>query len=163
VALFESAQETLKASGFQVTNYIPQPARAIRELPGLQAVKLQVQGQCDESKLIACLAGLRAGQTHNGGTIRQIGPDWVEMELAGKITRVQVFGGSPASAPSGPPPAPPGAVRVPHTGAINAAQVAQQFQRMSPQARRKILERMPPEIRTEVEKLLNEPRQDGHR
>ena len=45
--------------------------------------------------------GLKVGQAYQGATIRQIGPDWVEMERDGKRQKLYVFAAKGAS-PHGP-------------------------------------------------------------
>jgi hypothetical protein len=60
---------------------------------------------------------VKVGQNYQEARLTRIGPDWVELEVAGKTTRLEVFGagGAPAGAPMPPGgmPAPPGAMAMP--------------------------------------------------
>ena len=63
VSLFKATQDVLKKNGFKAEDYQPQPAKRIREIPGLQLVSLQVRGKCKLNQLTKCLAGLRKVET----------------------------------------------------------------------------------------------------
>ena len=117
-------------------------------------------------------AGCGVGQTYKGGKIKQIGPDWVEVEFEGETQRLEVFGkdgkggkgpspsrpgmapgmppGGPMVRPAGPPPPsrgmPPGFQLTP--------EMIEQFKKMPAEIREKALQRMPAEIREKLQKAL---------
>jgi len=57
--LFEVAQDVLKAGGFKDPVYQFQPARPVRDVPGVEHVPLQIRGKCMLQQLTRCLAGMR--------------------------------------------------------------------------------------------------------
>ena len=63
VSLFEAAQDAIKANSFEATYYEPQASRPLREIPGVQAIKLQVRGKCKLPELAKCLAAMRKADT----------------------------------------------------------------------------------------------------
>ncbi len=63
VMLLRAAQEVLAAKGLALSEYQPQRARRLKEIPGVDYVALQVKGQCKQDKLPACLAAVRDAET----------------------------------------------------------------------------------------------------
>lgn len=63
VALFKAVQDVLAANGFRPTDYQPQADRALKEVPGVRAVPLEIRGQCGLEQLTKCLAGMRKSDT----------------------------------------------------------------------------------------------------
>ena len=57
--LFKVAQDVLKAGGFKDPVYQFQPARPVRDVPGVEHVPLQIRGKCGLQQLTRCLAGMR--------------------------------------------------------------------------------------------------------
>jgi hypothetical protein len=53
--LFQSAKDVFGAGGVRLTEYQPQRARPLREIPNVSLVTLQVKGQCDLPKLVKSL------------------------------------------------------------------------------------------------------------
>ena len=108
------------------------------------------------------------GQTHKGGKITQIGPDWVEVDFKGATQKVYVFGkggggNGSASAPApfpgskhdGPRPgrsSPDGPTMPP--GFELTPEMIERFKNMPAEMRGKALERMPEEIRKKLQAEL---------
>lgn len=59
--LLQSAQDVFNGGGVRLTDYQPQRARPIRDIPNVSLVALQVRGQCQLPQLVKCLA--RMAQT----------------------------------------------------------------------------------------------------
>ncbi len=116
--------------------------------------------------------GFELGQSHKGAKIKQIGPDWVELEFEGKDKKLYVFtadkGGGP-SRTSGPGGKGPAAGRSGPLGAGGrrgrgprgmgqgfelTPEMIERFKSMPPEMRQRILERMPAEMREKIEKEL---------
>ena len=120
--------------------------------------------------------GVEAGQSHKGAKIKEIGADWVEVEFEGKTQKLYVFGkGGVVSKPSKEPPKPepakttkapepepikppempkiPENIKVPSGFKITAEMIAR-FKSLSPEMQKQILERMPADMREQVEKEL---------
>ncbi|MBN1943101.1 MAG: hypothetical protein JW849_07380 [Phycisphaerae bacterium] len=54
--LLQSAQDTFQGGGVRLTDYQPQRARPLREIPNVSLVTLQVRGQCQLPQLAKCLS-----------------------------------------------------------------------------------------------------------
>ena len=105
------------------------------------------------------------GQTHKGGTIKQIGPDWVEVDFKGATQKLYVFGkgGSDSAPPSGPAPSPRSRRSGPPPGHMPSQppqmppgfeitpEMIEQFKNMPAEMRKQAMEHMPPEIREKLE------------
>lgn len=108
--------------------------------------------------------GVKVGETHNGAKIKQIGPDWVEVEVEGKTRKLHVFGegeGGPSSPtpgagmrPSRRGPRPGRGARGPRKMPPLTPEMIERFKSMPPEMQKKALEHMPPEFREKLEKAL---------
>ncbi len=112
--------------------------------------------------------GYKVGEIYKGVKIKEIGPDWVEVEFEGKPKKLYVFSGEDVgpSSPSGPSShMPPGVRAVPNGGATQRTrmmppgfevtpEMIEKFKSLSPEKRKQALERMPAEFREKIEKAL---------
>ncbi len=106
-------------------------------------------------------SGYKVGKDYKGAKIKQIGPDWVEIEFEGKTKKLHVFGpggGGPSPSPGGPSGGPPGAMRSGRRGRGGDMEITPQmlemFKRMPAEHRQKALESMPPEMKEKLTKAL---------
>jgi len=111
--------------------------------------------------------GFEVGQTHKEGMIKQIGPDWVEVEFKGETEKLYVFGeggagGGPEKPPGGPMPGPlaqpegpqpPGGRKMEGNFELTPEMI-ERFKSMPAEIREKALERMPAEVREKLRKEL---------
>lgn len=63
MSLFSAVQQVTTSSGLKPEVYQPLPDRAIRELPGVRLVPLEVRGKCQADQVVACLAALARSDT----------------------------------------------------------------------------------------------------
>jgi len=61
--LLQSAQDVFSGGGVRLTDYQPQRARPIRDIPNVSLVALQVRGQCQLPQLAKCLARMARTNT----------------------------------------------------------------------------------------------------
>jgi len=107
--------------------------------------------------------GFEVGQSHKGGKIKQIGPDWVEVEFKGKTEKLYVFGKGGAEGGPPKPPGGPGVIKRPEgprpTGGPRmrgnfelTPEMIEKFKAISAERRAEALKRMPAEMREKLEK-----------
>jgi len=111
--------------------------------------------------------GYKAGQSYKGAKIKEIGPDWVELEFESKPKKLYVFGPGSGPSPSGPS-APargkaPGLKRATLRGRMGrpprgprklTPEMIEAFKAMPPEMKKKALERVSAEMREKIEKAL---------
>jgi hypothetical protein len=107
---------------------------------------------------------VKVGEEYQGLKLLAIGPDWVEFEIDGKPARASVFAPRegeqpPAAAASATPPEAAGPGGVGRRGRffggprgfVVTPDMIERFRSMPPDVRERWLERMPPEIRQQLE------------
>ena len=63
LSLIKAVQDVFKAGGIKLTDYQPQRARTLKEIPDVQIVPLQIRGKCTVSQLTKCFVAMRDAQT----------------------------------------------------------------------------------------------------
>ncbi|MDY7011005.1 MAG: hypothetical protein SVV80_09680 [Planctomycetota bacterium] len=114
--------------------------------------------------------GWKVGEIYNGAKIKEIGPDWVEIEFEGRVKKVYVFESENGG------PSPPGPSRRLHItsserrltgqgglplrqrsevrGVELTPEMIERFKNLSPEKRERALKHMPAELREKLAKAL---------
>jgi hypothetical protein len=137
--------------------------------PAVKKFSAALIGVLGDEALFSGNECVKVGQAISGATLKQIGPDWVEVEYEGTLKKLYVFG--PGGAPSAPasPSGPPGPAGVAGGMAVMPAEAGrpatppdfqmtpemmERLRSMPPEVREKVLSRMPPETREKVQQGL---------
>ncbi len=62
LSLIKAVQDVFKAGGVKLTDYQPQRARTLKDIPNVEVVPLQIRGKCNLSQLTKCFVAMRTGQ-----------------------------------------------------------------------------------------------------
>lgn len=134
--------------------FSPQKKSAVFKLVGVLGKQVFFQGS----------EGLTVGQSHNGGKIKEIGPDWVELEVEGKSKKIYVF--TPGSSPSLVPGSPGGKMRMMSKmrgrrgpasmppGFKLTQEMIEKFKTMPSPMREEAMQKLPPEFQAQLRKAL---------
>ena len=63
LALIKAVQDVFKTAGIKLTDYQPQRARTLKEIPDVQFVPLQIRGKCKLPQLTKCFVTMRDNKT----------------------------------------------------------------------------------------------------